>query len=270
MRNILRPVMRYHGGKWKLGPWIISHFPEHQVYVEPYGGAASVLMQKPRSYAEVYNDLDSEIVNVFRVLRDSSAAVELERLIRLTPFSHDEFDCSYIPNENPIEQARRTIFRTFAGYGSDGHTNQTGFRHNTTRAHSIPAHDWACYPDNIRMFCERLQGVVIENMAADRVILAHDSQETLHYIDPPYVKASRSDDGDDYRFEMNDDQHSELAKLLHNVSGMVILSGYRCELYDDLYHDWKSETKSAWASGAKERTETLWCSPNIKSVGFWA
>src|ERR1041385_943962 len=105
-----RPVVRYHGGKWNLAPWIISHFPPHRIYVEPFGGAASVLLQKPRSYAEIYNDLDQEVVNVFRILRDRKAARELERLLRLTPFARDEFCHSYgrDDKERPsrIERAR--------------------------------------------------------------------------------------------------------------------------------------------------------------------
>jgi len=108
-----RPVLRYHGGKWRLASWIISHFPPHRVYVEPFGGAASVLLRKPRSYAEVYNDMDGEIVNVFRVLRDPARARELERVLRLTPFAREEFELSYIRDEDPIEQARRTIVRAF-------------------------------------------------------------------------------------------------------------------------------------------------------------
>ena len=86
-----RPALRYHGGKWRLAPWIISHFPAHRTYVEPFGGGASVLMRKPRSYAEVYNDTNAEVVNVFRVLRDPDAAKELERRIRLTPFAPGTF-----------------------------------------------------------------------------------------------------------------------------------------------------------------------------------
>lgn len=102
-----------------LAPRIIEHFPEHRCYVEPFGGGGSVLLRKPRSYAEVYNDLDGEIVNLFTVARDRGD--ELVRLLELTPFSRDEFQQSYEPTDDPLEQARRTIARSFMGFGSNAH-----------------------------------------------------------------------------------------------------------------------------------------------------
>src|SRR5262245_58814798 len=108
-----RPVLRYHGGKWRLAPWIIEHFPEHRIYVEPYGGGASVLLRKSRAFAEVYNDLDGDVVNVFRVLRDRASAAALIRAIELTPWARDEFRLSYRPASDPVERARRTIARAF-------------------------------------------------------------------------------------------------------------------------------------------------------------
>lgn len=104
-----RPILRYHGGKWLLAPWIISHFPEHRVYVEPFGGAASVLLQKGRSYAEVYNDLDGEVVNLFRVVRDHGH--ELLQKLHLTPFSRVDFMDSYKRSTDPIDQAWRVTWR---------------------------------------------------------------------------------------------------------------------------------------------------------------
>jgi DNA adenine methylase len=94
-----RPIMRYHGGKWRLAPWIISYFPIHKVYVEPFGGAASVLMRKPRSHGEVYNDLDDEIVNVMRVLRDPGMCDALANSLALTPYSRTEFEQAYEPTD---------------------------------------------------------------------------------------------------------------------------------------------------------------------------
>ena len=114
-----RPMLRWHGGKWMLAPWIIENMPAHRIYVEPYCGAASVLFRKPRAYSEVINDLDGEVTGLFRVLRDRAAAKELERLLRLTPFARTEFDESYTASLDPVEQARRTIVRSFMGFGSN-------------------------------------------------------------------------------------------------------------------------------------------------------
>ena len=116
-----RPVLRYHspGGKWKLAPWVIQHFPAHRVYVEPFGGAASVLIRKGPAYAEIYNDVDGEVVNVFRVLRDRESAEQLREAVALTPFARDEFDAAYgEADECAIERARRTILKSFMGFGS--------------------------------------------------------------------------------------------------------------------------------------------------------
>lgn len=260
-----RPILRYHGGKWRLAPWIIAHFPPHRVYVEPYGGAASVLLRKPRSYAEVYNDLDGEIVNLFRVLRDPAQARELERLLRLTPFARAEFEQAYLSDGDPIEQARRAIARSFMGFGSDSLFQVSGFRANSNRSGTTPAHDWAHYPDVLPAMVERLRGVVIENRPASEVIRQHDSTTTLHYVDPPYVAQTRSylrQAKYAYRFEMTDDDHRELASVLREAHGMVVISGYPCDLYDnELYPDWQRVERPAFADGARRRTEVLWLSP---------
>ena len=261
---VARPVMRYHGGKWKLAKWIISYFPAHRVYIEPFGGAASVLMQKPRSYAEVYNDLDGEIVNVFRVLRDPLQARELERQLLLTPFAREEFELTYYADNDPIEQARRTIFRSYAGFGSNAMNTQrpTGFRANNNRSGTTPAHDWLNFPTHIQSFVDRLAGVVIENRRFYEVIRAHDSEDTLIYADPPYVHETRKKRQiGNYRYEMSDEQHRELSEVLHNVAGSVVLSGYACPLYNELYYDWQYFERQSFADGARVRTESLWINP---------
>jgi DNA adenine methylase len=256
---ITRPILRYHGGKFRLAPWIISHFPAHKIYVEPFGGAGSVLLQKPRSYAEVYNDLDGEIVNLFRVLRDRDKAAELAFLVAATPFARDEFDLSYESSDDEIEQARRTVVRSFMGFGSVGASGgNTGFRNNCTRSGTTPAHDWANYPTILTAIVERLQGVVIENRPAVDVIRQLDHSEALFYVDPPYPAETRTNYGA-YRYEMTSDQHSELSAVLHEVKGAVILSGYPCELYDrELYADWQRVERETHADRASDRTEVLW------------
>ncbi len=276
--TISRPVLRYHGGKWRLAPWVIEHLPPHRIYVEPYGGAASVLMLKARSYAEIYNDLDGEIVNVFKVLRDPQSASELLRQLLITPFAREEFLSAYDMADDAIEQARRTIIKSFMGFGSsaihrkDGMRTRAstwkppvGFRSNSNRSGTTPAHDWSNYPEQLSRFCERLRGVVIENRKGIEVIKAHDRADTLHYIDPPYVGSTR-DRGSDYTHEMRDEDHRELASVLHKAKGMVVLSGYRSDLYKELYGNWSRVECAAFADGARPRTEVLWLNPSAQKA----
>jgi DNA adenine methylase len=260
-----RPIVRYHGGKWMLAPWIISYFPAHRIYVEPFGGGGSVLLRKPRARAEVYNDLDGEIVNLFRVARDYGD--ELRHALELTPFSRDEFMASYEPSKDSLEQARRTVARSFMGFGSNSHDKATGFRSNANRSGTTPAMDWRHYPREFGAIIERLQGVVIENRDALEVIQIHDSPTTLHYIDPPYVADTRGP-GKDYRHEMTDSDHESLAEILHGVNGSVIVSGYPCDLYEKLYSGWERVERDALADGAAKRTEVLWM--KIKDDGLFS
>ena len=259
--SVSRPILRYFGGKWVLAPWIISHFPTHKIYTEAFGGAASVLLRKTRAYAEVYNDLDGEMVNLFRVLRNPAQARELVRMVALTPFAREEFELSYLADGDPIEQARRTLFRSFAGYGTNAIQRNTGFRGNVTRSGTIPAHDWATLPGVLEQAIDRLRGVIIEHDSAERVLRTYDGPTTLDYVDPPYPHDTRR--GGRYRHEMTDDDHRDLAGVVKDLAGMVIVSGYACELYDlDLYADWQRVTRHTHADGAKDRTEVLWISPN--------
>ena len=256
-----RPVLRYHGGKWVLSPWIIAHFPEHRLYVEPFCGAASVLLRKPRAYAEVINDTDKHVVNLFRILRDTEQAQELRRLLELTPFARDEFNLSYEHTEDNVETARRLIVRSFMGFGGATHNvyRKTGFNYNCNRGGPIHAQDWANYPRSLDAVTERLRGVVIENRNAIDVIRSQDGPQTLHYVDPPYVHASRAKGQQkNYTNEMTDDHHRDLASVLHACSGMVLLSGYTSELYSEIYAGWNVIKKSTYADGAKYRTECLW------------
>lgn len=268
-----RPVLRWHGGKWKLAPWIIRHFPPHRCYVEPFGGAASVLLRKPRSYAEIYNDLDDEVVGLFRVLRDGEAAARLRETLRLTPFARTEFRAAYEPSDDPIERARRLVVRAYMGFGSNAQASQhkghrsTGFRANSNRSGTTPAADWANYPDVLEAIIARVCGVVIECRPALDVMRAHDGPETLHYVDPPYMPDTRALGNRYelawrmYRHELTPEDHAELLQQLRQLAGMVLLSGYPHPLYDEALPDWRRVTCETFADGARPRTEVLWINP---------
>jgi DNA adenine methylase len=239
-----------------LAPWIISHFPSHRVYVEPFGGAASVLIRKDRSYAEVYNDLNDDVVNLFRLLREGYGH-ELVQNLRLTPFSATEFAAAYEPTESRMEQARRLIIRSFMGFGSNSHERKTGFRSNSNRSGTTPAQDWVNYPDALEAVVERLRGVVVMNRDALDVMRSHDGPETLHYVDPPYVPETR-DAGSDYSHEMTVGDHEKLLVFLTSLEGKVILSGYPSAMYDAALPGWERVERAALADGARKRTEVLW------------
>jgi DNA adenine methylase len=255
-----RPVLRYFGGKWLLAPWIISHFPAHRVYVEPFGGGGSVLMRKKMSYAEVYNDLDEEVVNVFRVMRQPWAARKLRILLERTPFARAEFDLSYLPTTDPVERARRTVIRSIQGFGANACNSRvrTGFRFDSFRSGTTPSHDWVSYSEQLAGFLERLRGVTIEQRDAFDLMPDLDSEETLFFVDPPYVHATRNTKNG-YRYEMPDSKHEELCGLLQTLKGMVILCGYENPIYDSL--GWSHVKREAHADGARDRTEVLWLNP---------
>ena len=262
MSSPTRPVLRYFGGKWKLAPWIIQQLPPHKMYVEPFGGAASVLLRKQRVLNEVYNDLDENVVNIFRILRDQEQANELCKLCYLTPFSREDFEQSYSPIDEPLEKARRFIVRSFFGYGSkaSSDTSMNGFRSRRKNS-GTPAVDWRNSPDVIPAFAERLRGVVIEKVEATEVLWRYDAPDTLFYVDPPYVHGTRSMGKAKYYYELTDEDHSQLAAKLNEVEGMVALSGYNCELYQDIYKGWHKITRTHYAEQARQRVECLWLSP---------
>lgn len=253
--TISAPVIRYHGSKFRLAPWVLQHFPEHTCYVEPFGGAAGVLMQKPRSYAEVYNDLDGDVVNLFRVLQDPIARSSLVERLVFTLYSRDEFDLSWEPTTEPVERARRTVIRAQMGFGSAGATKGiTGFRIDTKRQYGTAQSLWAEYPETLAAVGQRLSGVLIENRTAIEVMQAHDGANTLHYVDPPYMHGTRylgAAHGRYYRHEMNDQAHRELLDVLLELEGMVALSGYPCELYEDALEGWSVYNTSARISAGR-------------------
>lgn len=274
-----RPALRWHGGKWLLAPWIISHFPAHRVYVEPFGGAASVLLRKERSIVEVYNDLDDEVFGFFGVLRDRGQAERLIELLRLTPFSRREYELSYQWSEDPIEQARRLAVRSYMGFGSNAHASSltgrgmigfrsgTGFRANSDRSGGPPARDWSNYPDALIHIIERFAGVIVEGREAIASMLQHDGPQVLHYVDPPYVPETRValnyayGKKGMYRHELDGAGHTALLTHLRALSGMVVLSGYPHPMYDDALPDWRRVERAALADGARPRTEVLWINP---------
>ena len=264
-----RPLLRYHGGKWVLAPWIIGFFAPHQVYVEPFGGAASVLLRKPRAPVEYYGDLDGDVVNLFAVLR-SNRASDLIAAVYLTPYAAEEFHLAYQPCEEPVERARRLLVRSYMGFGSPGAMGgSTGFRASASRRHN-PATDWTGMPDALAEIADRLLGVIVQRKPALQLMAEHDGEDTLIYLDPPYVQSTRGlgnpyDVKHKYRHELTDEDHVQLLTAARQCAGMVAISGYATELYRDLLTGWTEHQCAARADGNRERVECLWVNPALEA-----
>ena len=266
--EVPRSALRYFGGKWALAPWIIGHMPEHRVYVEPFGGAASVLLRKPHSKIEVYNDLDDEIVGLFRVLQDPSQCRALIRCLKRTPYARREFELAFKATNDPVERARRAIIRSYLSFHHsalfDPRKNTfANARHRKPGVGSSKMAEWANYPRALLAVCRRLRCVMIEHRDALDVIRNQDTRDALFFVDPPYVMSTRSKYCG-YRHEMTDARHVELLTLLNGIQGRAIVTGYASALYDDLLRGWQRLERVSYANagvGAQARTEVLWLSP---------
>jgi DNA adenine methylase len=261
--KIERPVLRYFGGKWRVGEWVISHFPPHRCYVEPFGGGASCLLQKSPSPIEVYNDADGEVVNFFRMLR--GRAGELTMAIAMTPYAKAELDLTYKPSADELERARRMFVRSWQGRGGARNQWRTGWRYQ--RSDNQRKRTVADWNETARLLdvADRLKEVQIDCADALTIIKRYDTSETLFYCDPPYVASTRGARWAThaYAHEMDDEAHRTLAATLAGIKGMVVVSGYHSPLYDDLYGAWQSYTRTALTEGKNKAhaTEVLWLSP---------
>ncbi|WP_448560540.1 DNA adenine methylase [Trichothermofontia sp.] len=232
----------YGGGKFNHLNWLLPLLPQTTHYCEPFAGAAAVLLNREPSTVETYNDIDGEVVNFFRVLRDQPE--DLIRAIGLTPFSREELRIAVeepIDDLSELERARRFFVRARqvrTGLAQTASAGRWAHCKLTSRAGMAGAVSrWLGSVEGLSEIVQRLLRVQIENAPAIEVIQRYDSEETLFYCDPPYPHDSRGDTHA-YGYEMTDSDHRELAKVLTNLKGKVALSGYRCELLDKLYEDW--------------------------------
>lgn len=263
---ITRPPLRWLGGKFRLAEWIIGHFPQHDQYIEPYGGGASVLLRKPRCYNETYNDLDGELVNLFQVLR-SDAAGELLRLLELTPYARAEYWAAFEPSGDPVERARRTVVRSHMAHGTGGARldRPTGFRTDGRSGTTNVAGEWADFPAALRAVVERMRGVTIEQKPALELLDRFDDEKVLAYLDPPYVGETRSRKSrkpgeryHTYQHEMTDADHDALLDSACASKAMVVISGYPNRLYDLRLKAWHRRQVAARAHRNSPRTEVIW------------
>jgi DNA adenine methylase len=265
-RKIANPCFQYFGGKFKYAERIISHFPWHQVYVEPFGGAASVLLKKPEAKIEIYNDLNEDIVNFFRVLREPEKSQKLLYKLKLTPYSRQELvDCSDgVETPDDVEKARRFVVRVSLSFNNNPVATR-GFNCSINKGKARRAFYFRNYINNLNNVINRFKNIIIECRNIFYILKQYDTEQTLFYLDPPYLQSARENSSKEYRaYEFDEKQHIKLADALKEIKGMAVVSGYRSELYDRLYVGWRRDEFQGYArSGADARLEALWLSPNI-------
>jgi len=271
---------------------ILPLLPPHRTYVEPFGGGASILISKPPSEIEVYNDLDSDLVNFFRVLRDKNKFEQFYQKVCLTPYSREEYNycrSTWESIDDEIERAYRWFVVARMSFGGDfGHS--WGYEVKTSTNHmsrSVAA--WLSIIDMLPQICERLMRVQIENNDFRKILQTYNSPDVLEYCDPPYVLETRKRGS--YKHEMALQDHKELVDILLGLKSMVVLSGYDHPIYQPLEdngwtkHEYKvscsvsGRTRQTGILGEgaatkmQPRTEVIWRNPaavkqmEIKTIG---
>lgn len=252
-------ILHYPGSKWLMADWIIERMPKHMGYLEPFFGSGAVFFNKTPAKLETVNDLNGNIVNLFKVIREKPE--ELAQKIHWTPYARDEYELSYEMIENDVEKARRFMVRCWMSRGAliGG---RSGWRSAIQNDGAWILGRWNSLPDQILEVTKRLQEVQIENKPAVTLINRYRESDILIYADPPYLEETRRNKI--YANEMTDADHRELLDALDAHTGPVLLSGYANQLYDNRLKHWNRETKEVLAEGGAVkavRTEVLWINP---------
>jgi len=263
-----RAPFAWYGGKFYYSQWIIEHFCHHRVYIEPFGGAANILLNKSSSEVEIFNDLDHRIVNFFKVLRDKDKFEEFLRLANLTPYSRKEFEdiIEEDKSKDPVKSAWCFFVKCRQAIGGLGMSKLTesswAMSLRTRRKMAEPVSKYLSAIEGLQDIAERFRSVSIENMEAIKLIKKYDCEDALIYCDPPYLPETRhGSNAKTYSFEMSYEDHENLLRTLNKCKSSVIISGYHSDLYDKKLSNWRTDTiegKAHIANSGQQRTEVLW------------
>lgn len=263
--EILRSVLKYPGSKGKIVKWLCSLIPEHDVYLEPFFGSGTVFFNKQKARIETINDLDGNVVNYFKVIRDHPQ--ELMDALSLTPFARDEYEAAYLLNnlDDDVEKARKFAVKCWMGFGC-GNLYKNGFRSTQQGNGPRTTHVWSLLPDIIRMSADRLLDAQIENLPAVELIKRYDTPDVFIYADPPYLGTLRKPYL--YPHDMRtEEEHIELLTALKAHPGKVLLSGFDNGLYDSYLEGWHKETRASQAEKGVRRIECVWMNYELPETG---
>ncbi len=254
----MRAVVKYPGAKWSLADWIISHFPPHHSYLEPFFGSGAVLFSKSRSAIETVNDRDDDVINLFEWIRKDPE--RLSQAIYWTPYAREIYNRAWEAQYTETDSFQRAVdfyARMMMGHGFRTTGEKVGWKNDVQgREAAYAANSWRKLPTIIQEAAERLRGVQIENRSALELITRFNYPNVLIYADPPYLLQTRH--GKQYRHEMTDADHRDLLDALKSHKGPVLLSGYESQLYNDALKGWYRDEVAAYAQTAKKRREILW------------
>ena len=251
----MKSILNYPGAKWGMAKQIVSMMPPHRSYLEPFFGSGAVLFNKPPSAIETVNDIDGDITNFFKVVRECPE--ELAEAISLTPYSRDVFnDAHENRGTGDFDRAYRFAIRSRMGHGFKTY-QKTGFKIDVyARERSYCVNCWNTMPERIFEAAARLKGVQIENRPALDLIRKFNYDNVLIYADPPYLLNTRG--GKQYKHEMDEQEHIELLAALKAHKGPAIISGYPSDMYDRELRGWNTIHKRSYNQNSDARTEVLW------------
>ncbi|MEP2445629.1 MAG: DNA adenine methylase [Balneola sp.] len=257
MVEISTPLLRYPGSKFRIRSWIYKYFVAHDIYVESFGGAGTMLFYKKPSSSEIFNDNNEDVSNLFRVLRDPKKSEQLASLLQLTPYSRSEYENAWVESFDPVEKARKFIVRLSLGQKSK--IDKSGF---DTRVNSDGyagrVNFFARLPETLNLFTERLKNVVIEEKDGISLIDQFNRESVLHFVDPEYLNVKKR-----YKHSFTLEDHIRLRDSLHKNIGQVILCGYQSDEYKEWYEEegWERKNCTAFADGGHKRKECIWLNP---------
>jgi DNA adenine methylase len=256
----LRPLVKTHGGKYYLARWIIKLLPAHRVYVEPFAGGLSVLLNKRRARVEVASDLNGRLIDLYGVLCDRSA----EFINRVLPIVYDSvtFDLAAVPGLDEAQLGAMVRFLVRNRMSRNGLGEDFSWSGRTRGGRPGDLNAWETIKRELPRIAERLSGVELRCQDALELIRELDGPDTLFYLDPPYLLETRAAKRV-YAHEMSDAQHAQLLDTITRCRGMVVLSGYPSRLYDEALTDWmrverKMPNHSGQGKTKQPRIEVLW------------
>lgn len=273
--NKIKPPIRYVGSKFRLSNWIISLFPKHHTYIDVFGGSASIILNKKPSPIEIYNDLESNVVNLFRVIRDRKKCDILIDKVRNTPYSFEEFVNAYeqlyekdTKDMSDIDRAYYFVIRGTMGFRAAALSCAKDKKHSwqatASKEHLVELLRWLQEPAILKCTCNRFRTVYIDHRDAFKILKYYDKPHVLFYCDPPYPKETLFDNGKLRLYNENEFDHERFLDELLKLEAMVIVSSYENDLYSEKLKSWRKEFKQSLTKANTKRTEVVWISPNAQ------